>query len=1157
MSAPTSDLNLLFAVLALQNELVAKDTLLEAMTAWGLAKHRLLADILVERGGLPAEDRQLIDGLIERQLRRHATVASSLAAMPVAPAVKDQLQAGCPPDMEDSLAQLSTNGDPNRTRRHVSAPSIPGSERYRILRPHARGGLGEVFVAEDVELHREIALKQIQARHAGQATSRSRFILEAEITGRLEHPGVVPVYGLGSYADGRPFYAMRFIRGDTLKEAIARFHAPRPDAYGPDFGSLAFRQLLGRFVAVCNAVAYAHSRGVLHRDLKPGNIMLGKFGETLVVDWGLAKAVGRNLGSGETADHVDEGTLMPSSGSGLAETVVGSAIGTPSYMSPEQAAGRIDDLGPTTDVYSLGATFYTLLTNRLPVEASDTAGILHKVQRGEAGFADGSPVPRAIPAPLAAICRKAMMPPARDRYASPLAMAEDLEHWLADEPVTAYAEPWIVRAGRLVRRHRTAVTGAVAAIGVASVCLAVATVLLSAARESEREAKVRAQENELKAEQERDKARERFALARDAVDKYHTQVSDSQELRVAGLEQLRTRLLEIATVFYERFAKEDEADVSVEAERGHAYRRLAEIYQDTGQHADAERAFLQSLTIAQRLADAHPNDPTREAELAANHHLLGWLYQNTGKTTQAEEHHLRALPLWDHAVEALPDDVGHASHQANTYSDLGILYKDAGRLALAKDAFEKSMTIRSRLALAQPGNDRLQFGLQRSYTLLGGVYQREGNVAEAEKAHQQAVEIAQRLVSKYPSAPGYLESAAIAYSNLGFAYARARQREKAERPYLEALKLAETLVAAHPAVVAYQGELANTQNLLGNLYSDTGRQADADVSYKKALASFERLHGDYPWVTKYAVELGGVYCNRGRLLSAMNDLPAATTSLLDGKRILEAVISKDERSVAAQRYLLNVHSVLGRVHMRQGLKQGAEDAFRGVVQQQAILTQANPDSTEELLALGGAWCNYGHRLFTHDKFQPAIDAYSRAVETLDGLLRKYPEHRRNKQFLVNSLSGRGRTLSKGMGRHADALVDLDRALTLADDSNRGWLRVARARALACTGAHREAADIVREMDDKTSADYDALMDAARTHAVAAVVVRRDTKLDAAERDRLAEQYAAGAVELLSKAAARGRFNVPANRGELNTDSELHSLRMRPDFKKLLATLPET
>ena len=172
----------------------------------------------------------------------------------------------------------------------------------------------------------------------------------------------MPVYGLGTYGGGRPFYAMRFIKGDSLKEAIARFHADDELKKDPGRRSLDLRKLLRRFTDVCNAIDYAHSRGVLHRDIKPGNVIVGKHGETLVVDWGLAKAVGR-------ADPTSgERTLVPSSASGSAETIPGSVLGTPAYMSPEQAAGDLEQLGPRSDVYSLGATLYCLLTGRPPFE---------------------------------------------------------------------------------------------------------------------------------------------------------------------------------------------------------------------------------------------------------------------------------------------------------------------------------------------------------------------------------------------------------------------------------------------------------------------------------------------------------------------------------------------------------------------------------------------------------------------------------------------------------------------------------------------------------------------------------------------------------------------------------------------------------------------
>jgi formylglycine-generating enzyme required for sulfatase activity/tRNA A-37 threonylcarbamoyl transferase component Bud32 len=336
----------------------------------------------------------------------------------------------------------------------------PAGPRYRILREHASGGLGQVFVALDRELNREVALKEIREERADDLASRSRFLLEAEVTGGLEHPGVVPVYSLGRHFDGRPYYAMRFIRGESLSTAIRRAHAVGKGWMAGEH-TLEFRQLLARFVAVCNALAYAHSKGVIHRDIKPDNIMLGKFGETLVVDWGLAKAAGPRWADAAA----DELPLPISPAHDDVETRQGSVVGTPRYMSPEQAAGDLDKVGPPSDIYSLGTTLYTLLTGRAAFEDRDMVELLRKVRDGE--FTPPSGVDAGVPKGLEAICLKAMALDPSQRYATASEVAEDVERFLADEPVLAWREPWTIRARRWVRRHQRLVAGSAAGLLVA------------------------------------------------------------------------------------------------------------------------------------------------------------------------------------------------------------------------------------------------------------------------------------------------------------------------------------------------------------------------------------------------------------------------------------------------------------------------------------------------------------------------------------------------------------------------------------------------------------------------------------------------------------------------------------------------------------------
>jgi WD40 repeat protein/serine/threonine protein kinase len=481
-SDPSRDL--LFGLLALQNGLIDQGQLVAAFQAWTRDKVRPLAEHLVTRSDLDAEQRAGVEAMVALHLRKHGGDAEkSLASLPAGRWTRDRLAGLGDPDIEATLGHIGPahppthleDDDPDRTASLSVGPPTSGGQRFRILRPHARGGLGAVFVAVDGELNREVALKQILEKHADDPFSRQRFIAEAEITGRLEHPGVVPVYGLGCDAVGHPFYAMRLVKGQSLKEAIDRFHeAENNDGRDPRRWNLALRQLLNRFVAVCNVMAYAHSRGVIHRDLKPANILLGPYGETLVVDWGLAKVVGR--GEAAAPAGAVEFTLQPPSGSGSSETLPGTALGTPAYMSPEQAEGRLDQVGPLSDVYSLGATLYCLLTGKPPIDETDVGEALRRVQRGE--FPPPRAVRPSIPQGLEAICLKAMVANPADRFPTPRALADEIEHWLADEPVSVLREPITVRLTRWGRRHRTLATGIGVLLIATVIGLAIATALI-------------------------------------------------------------------------------------------------------------------------------------------------------------------------------------------------------------------------------------------------------------------------------------------------------------------------------------------------------------------------------------------------------------------------------------------------------------------------------------------------------------------------------------------------------------------------------------------------------------------------------------------------------------------------------------------------------
>ncbi len=468
MEPEKSDTNLLFGILAMKMNFIRQDDLLEAMGIWFLDRQKTLGEILTERLALSPKDCDLLESMVrESQARQGQLATPNGQDRPKVPAKLLELIGATGADSRD-LPQLTTAdgppGDSELTTDWSDRQHANGNDRFILVRPHAKGGIGKVSVALDVQLNREVALKELLEEHVAKQDSRVRFLLEAEVTARLEHPGIVPVYGIGLNASGEPFYVMRFIKGESFKDAVQQFHKAR-GGRGLRSGqsSLELQQLLRRFVDVCYTIEYAHSRGVIHRDLKPSNVIVGKYGETLVVDWGLAKCVGKN----EKRVSEDEATLRPSSHSGSTDTIAGFAVGTPAFMSPEQAEGETSHVGFASDVYGLGATLYYLLTGKNPITDREVTTALRHARRGE--FQHPREVNPEVPLPLEAICLKAMAQRVEDRFASPRMLAHDLELWLAGEPVSAWPEPPWLKLRRLVIRNRTLVSSATAALLVALV----------------------------------------------------------------------------------------------------------------------------------------------------------------------------------------------------------------------------------------------------------------------------------------------------------------------------------------------------------------------------------------------------------------------------------------------------------------------------------------------------------------------------------------------------------------------------------------------------------------------------------------------------------------------------------------------------------------
>lgn len=302
----------------------------------------------------------------------------------------------------------------NYLRTVVGDPDF-SSTKYTFIKELARGGMGTVYLAEDRELNRLVAIKVLNTPEVTDDL-RNRMVREAQIIARLEHPGIVPVHDVGVLNDRRVFYAMKFVRGSRLDEFARADASPR--------------DLLRKFQAVCDAVAFAHAHGVIHRDLKPQNIMIGSFGEVLVLDWGVAKMLRRPVSS--EADTL----ITPVAHTRVDDTSHGTVIGTRDYMSPEQARGEIKQLDERADVYSLGGVLYFLLTHQPPGQTRPRS-INPKVSK-----------------PAEAICLKAMARTSDGRYSSAAELSTDIGRLLDAEPVSAYQESVLEKISRWVSKNR-------------------------------------------------------------------------------------------------------------------------------------------------------------------------------------------------------------------------------------------------------------------------------------------------------------------------------------------------------------------------------------------------------------------------------------------------------------------------------------------------------------------------------------------------------------------------------------------------------------------------------------------------------------------------------------------------------------------------------
>ncbi|MBX3398889.1 MAG: tetratricopeptide repeat protein [Gemmataceae bacterium] len=847
--------------------------------------------------------------------------------------------AAATPEQLKRSAELSANASYDAPR------SL--TDRYELRELLAKGGMGAVHSAWDKAFDRAVAVKLIHDHLIGEPAIK-RFRHEARIAGQLQHPNIPPVYDLGKFDGDKPYLAMKLVKGRTLDD-----HIKQPGGDTPN--------LVAVFEAIAQAIGYAHSRGVIHRDLKPQNVMVGAFGEVQVMDWGLAKVqsnerprpVEGRLPS-EHSSTVADGVADPDATTGYgtrigapdtaddSRTSAGSILGSPAYMPPEQARGEVDRITERSDVFGLGAILCTILTGQSVFGSGSAEQARRKAAAGDVTDAFARLEASAAEPELIALAKRCLAPDPADRFANGTEVANETARIRAEADERAkQAELDRTKAeadAHAQRKRRKVLTWSAAIVFVVLVAGMIGTGVGMYRADQARQtatAKTKEVKDTLAVVQQRTK------LAMDAYGDFVFGIQNqlenrpgTQDLRKTLLENARTGLAKILTDA-RKLGHPDETLVASQFLMGDVELQL-------GNTPAAMAEYQVGHDLVKGLSDVDPQNHRLQRDLSVSYNKLGDASLRLGRTAEAMSFYRQSLAITERLAAANPNDTEAQRDLGVNYNKLGNVSLQQGLPAEAAVYYRQYKALTERLAASDPKNAVIQRDLSYSYNNLGDVTLQLGQSADAANFFQKSVDERERLVAADPENTGAQRDLSVGYDKLGDVTLQLGKPAEAAAFYRRSLAIDERLAAADPKNAGHQRDLSISYNKLGEATLQLGKPVEAAALFRQSLALDERLAAADPKNTGLQRDLSVSYDKLGDVTLQLGQPAEAATYYRQSLALFERLAVADPNDAVAQRDLSVGYDKLGDANLQLGQSAEAANLFRKSLAVRERIAAADP-----------------------------------------------------------------------------------------------------------------------------------------------------------------------------------------------------------------------